>query len=299
MTAKHHRNDPPFFVKCKNWILAKGGSVADDLCDRGRADERSRRVVFTPPGTPAATALFLHGTGNDLTYPAVALYRQLFAAGIRVCAFDLDGHGAAGSGRLSAEGIAGFVDWCVDLVPEPAGQLFIIGHSFGGTLALDYAIRRPQAVAGLVLISAPIRLSADLKGLIAETASIVRPAVWQEARNYGPWGILPALGPFKRSAYPVRVANPEMNYVTTVDRIIAGLQLGGRAQNLRIPALLIYGTGDLIVPINNQRDLSDAIPRSSCMIVKGATHFSTILEPGVAEAAAAFIGKQAKSDHGR
>jgi pimeloyl-ACP methyl ester carboxylesterase len=298
MSAKHHRYDPPFFAKCKNLIIARGGSVSDDLCDRGRPGEQSRRVVFTPPGAPVATAVFLHGTGNDLTYPAVALYRQLFAAGIRVCAFDLDGHGAAGSSRLSADGIAGFVDWCLAQAPAPADQRFIIGHSFGGTLALDYAARHPQAAAGLILISAPLHLSANLKGLAAEAASLVRPAVWQGTEQYGLWGILPALGPFKRSAYPVRLTHPEQDYVRSVDGIISGLQLAGRVQHVQIPVLLIYGTGDLIVPISNQHDLAGCLPRSTSMIVKGATHFSTILEPGVSEAVAAFIGKQAAGEHG-
>lgn len=298
MTAKHHRNDPPFFAKFKNWVLATGGSVEDRLYERGRTGEQTRGLMISPGGASYATALFLHGTGNDLTYPAVALYKQLCAKRIRICAFDLDGHGARGSSLLSAAGIRDFIDWAVAQIAQPNQNLFIIGHSFGGTLALDYAARCPRSLTGLILLSAPLWLNAGIKSLVAESASVLRRTVWSEARAYGRWDILPALGPFKRASYPVRLAHPEQGYISTVEGIIADLGLRERLDTVCTPTLLIYGTGDLIVSVANAELLKRKLIRSESIIVGGATHFSTILEPAVPVAVSEFIERGKKLGSG-
>lgn len=80
--------------------------------------------------------------------------------GIDALAVDLPGFGAspppaeAGAGAL----YAGLVDPVLDECALPA---VLVGHSFGGRVAVHLAQRRPAAVAGLVLAGVPLLHRAD------------------------------------------------------------------------------------------------------------------------------------------
>lgn len=297
MTPKYHRNDPPFFVKFKNWIIANQGTISDRLYQRSGVPgdheaAMTRGIVVSPAKASAGTALFIHGTGNDLTYPAVEIFKTLFAAGIETWAFDLDGHGQAGTSIFSRGTITEFMPWALSQLPT-GSRVFVIGHSLGGSLALKTAEADQTRVAGLILISAPVKLSADVMGLFAEMKSATRPAVRQQIANYGGWGLLPAIGPFKRKKYPIRLQHQDNNYIEQVAQVITDLNLKKPRRSLSIPLLLIYGTGDLIVRDDNAAAIAGVHTNHDVMLIEGATHFSTIFEPGVANRISTFIGKNA------
>lgn len=66
-----------------------------------------------------------------------------------------------------ADPLTGYVDWLEDELERRAGPILVAGHSMGAAIAILAAARRPDVVAGLVLIgpaglplSKPIRASA-------------------------------------------------------------------------------------------------------------------------------------------
>src|SRR4051812_17466983 len=79
----------------------------------------------------------------------------LAAAGVSVLCPRLPGHGT----RWQELNLTGWQDWYAEVVhafDELAGrcdQVFVMGLSMGGTLALRLAERRPADVAGLVLVN--------------------------------------------------------------------------------------------------------------------------------------------------
>lgn len=95
--------------------------------------------------------VLLHGvTGNMAIWPLINLMPTL-ATNFRVTAYDLRGHGYSDtppSGYTSA-------DMARDLVNIQRalglGPMYVLGHSFGGVIALHAAVLYPEAVAGLVL----------------------------------------------------------------------------------------------------------------------------------------------------
>jgi pimeloyl-ACP methyl ester carboxylesterase len=95
--------------------------------------------------------VLLHGvSGNQAIWPLIGLTKAL-AADFRVTSYDLRGHG------YSATPPAGYTsaDMAGDLVAVKEalglGPLWVLGHSFGGVIALHAAVLYPEAVAGLVL----------------------------------------------------------------------------------------------------------------------------------------------------
>ena len=95
--------------------------------------------------------VLLHGvTGNMAIWPLINIVPVL-AADFRVTAYDLRGHGYSdtpANGYTSA-------DMAGDLVKIKQalglGPMYVLGHSYGGVVALHTAVLYPDAVAGLIL----------------------------------------------------------------------------------------------------------------------------------------------------
>jgi pimeloyl-ACP methyl ester carboxylesterase len=95
--------------------------------------------------------VLLHGiSGNMAIWPLINLMPAL-AEDFRVTAYDLRGHGYSDTpptGYTSA-------DMAGDLVKIQQalglGPMYVLGHSFGGVVALHAAVLYPESIAGLVL----------------------------------------------------------------------------------------------------------------------------------------------------
>lgn len=98
--------------------------------------------------------LFLHGWGLTPRSYAGAV-RRLCGAGVRILAPSLPGFGRSTPLRLRAgigeyaERVAGVVD-----AVDPEKPCFVVGHSFGGGVALRLAHDRPDLVRSLTLVNA-------------------------------------------------------------------------------------------------------------------------------------------------
>ncbi|NLG51999.1 MAG: alpha/beta hydrolase [Chloroflexi bacterium] len=100
----------------------------------------------------------IHGLGEHSgRYAPIA--QALTQAGYVLLAPDLRGHGRSEGARGDAPTYATLLDDITLLLAQAAGRFptaprFLYGHSMGGNLALNYALRYPHSIAGAV-ISAP------------------------------------------------------------------------------------------------------------------------------------------------
>src|SRR5919202_3590396 len=101
-------------------------------------------------GTPV---LLIHGTGalGDLWM----IYGRRLAAHHRVIAYDRRGYGRS-SGPPATNLRQHTADAAALLIALDAVPAAIVGHSLGGTIALDLALEHPELVAGLVAIEPPL-----------------------------------------------------------------------------------------------------------------------------------------------
>ena len=109
-------------------------------------------VVDIAPEQSQQTFVFLHGFGGQ----ALQWKYQLnsFSSSNRVIALDQRGHG------LSARPHSGYamLDLLSDLeiVVDSLGvsvPFVLVGHSFGGAIATEFAVRQPKRVSRLILIA--------------------------------------------------------------------------------------------------------------------------------------------------
>lgn len=93
--------------------------------------------------------LALHGWGRRGSDFASAL------EGLSYLAPDLPGFGASPPPE-TARGAKGYVNLLAPLLVELSQPFLVVGHSFGGRVAVCLAANRPELVSGLVLSGAPL-----------------------------------------------------------------------------------------------------------------------------------------------
>ncbi len=108
------------------------------------------------------TAVFIHGAQND--HSVWGLQSRYFAHhGFSVLAVDLPGHGRSGGAALDK--VEHMADWLTALMDAVAvRKAVLIGHSMGSLIALEAAVRKPAAVAGVALVGTayPMKVSPAL-----------------------------------------------------------------------------------------------------------------------------------------
>ena len=142
---------------------------------------RGRRIFtqsWLPEGAPRDQVVIAHGYAEHSgRYEAVA--RFLTGRGFAVHALDHHGHGRSEGARAVIERFAqadADIDTLIDRVRAESGQATVklIGHSMGGSLALNYALGHQDKLSGLVLSGPAIggRLPTLQRWLLALVSAI-------------------------------------------------------------------------------------------------------------------------------
>jgi len=109
-------------------------------------------VIEVAPEQPAGTLVMIHGYGGDAMQWQYQL--KAFADRYRVIAYDLRGHNQSDA-PYSRYDMAELQSDLDALVAKLAVKLpfILMGHSFGGAIATEFAHRRPQDISRLVLVA--------------------------------------------------------------------------------------------------------------------------------------------------
>jgi len=152
-------------------------------------------------------------------------------------------------------------------------RFLLVGHSIGGGIALHYALKFPQKVRGLVLVSSWC--------LGIEAALWVRllshPAL---SRSLGEIGIAVLKGVkwLARLFYaPFKFANPLTRVKMDIGKTMVTLRgqttvLQHRLAELTMPTLLVWGAGDEIVPAAHAYVAAELIPDCQVHVFDGCGH---------------------------
>lgn len=277
-------NRHPWSRKFADWIKAQGFAVIST--EMRRANGHNELLEIGKPRDPQRpTLVFLHGLGNDALFPNINLYRTLLTEGCNLIISDLDGHGQGLSSVFAEETLVTLVDDMVthsQFLREIPQGLHLAGFSLGAILMLHYALRSPHNIKSLSMIGMPLILSGDLR-IAWEASSPFLRSFRKGLRDYGIWGIQPALGPILRQRYPVRLGDNETSsYLEVAGRIIRSLAPSEKLRDLQCQSIYVAGSRDFIsypsVAANFLDDLKN-LPNLRRKILPGETHFSIMLAP--------------------
>lgn len=165
-------------------------------------------------------------------------------------------------------------------------EVYLVGHSAGGTLAVQYALDNPGAVKGLILISPAIlttgggpsflnflysipqidRLGPLLVSSIATSGMDLLNRSW-----YDPSLITEEVLAGYRA--PLEVKGWERGF-WEFNRAPREFDVKERLAEISIPTVLITGIRDTVVPTEDTESLADLIPGSVVFVVSKAGHLA-------------------------
>jgi pimeloyl-ACP methyl ester carboxylesterase len=248
-------------------------------------DVGGRRVHYVEAGA-GEPVLLIHGWNGstfDMRYTIAELSRYY-----RVVAVDLLGYGFSArpaDGDYSVGGLADFVRQFTEALYLERAT--VLGHSMGGAIAMQYALRYPERVERLVLVSSATpkeMLRARTFGLLVRPLMplITLAFVRRGAVRRGLIGVVhdPALvtddmleGHFR----PLRVQGHMRAQAK---------QLSDRRKDppydlreIRQPTLILWGEHDRVVPLSTGRELAEHIPNAQLAIIRSAGHLALEEQP--------------------
>ncbi|MFN2383644.1 MAG: alpha/beta fold hydrolase [Gemmatimonadota bacterium] len=236
------------------------------------ADVTARNVRFHVQrlGDGPPTVVFIHGLVMDNLSSWYFTVATRAARGAGVVLYDLRGHGRSerpptgyGVADMTAD-LAGVLDG-LGLGGRPVE---LVGNSFGGTVALAFAIAQPERVRGLALVDAHVpdaawgpRLAAELRLEGPDRDALI-------ARHFSTW--LGRHSERKRN----RLAETARALVegTSLTRDLAATPplLDADLRAIRCPVLALYGERSSIR--SHAVRLAEAVPHCRLHLVPGCTH---------------------------
>jgi len=275
------------------------------------ADDGTRLSVLDSGPRDAPAIVLVHGL--SLTHEIWDLQRRALEQTYRVVTLDLRGHGDsddAASGDYRAEAIGGDVCAVIDTL---VGQRCIIaGHSLGGMAVLAALDRRSDLlehqVAGVALVNTAA--SAVVLGLGGGTIAAGVAFLRERARStrvgralYGglddqglPRGndlatlVTRALGvgadsPDEAVRQVRRLVLDSRPHVSgALWRTVGTLDQLRVARNITVPALIIAGALDRLLPVQHSRRLAEALPDAELVELPGVGHVAMLERPDVVTA---------------
>jgi pimeloyl-ACP methyl ester carboxylesterase len=231
------------------------------------------RMIDTGRG-PAV--VFIHGLGASM-YSWRHQLEPVLAAGFRVVAYDNRGFGFSErpDSGYSNEAYARLLVAVLDSLG--IHDAVLVGHSMGGAIAGEVAVRYPERVLGLVLLGPAGYLSRSSRLLRLPTAGRVAMAL---ASRSSVAGVL-------RLCYadPRRVTEEDIDqYYAPVklpgtqramSRVLANFAfdgLRGRLAPVTAPTLVLWGAEDRVIPLSAAARLAEEPQRAAFFVVPDAGH---------------------------
>ncbi len=231
-------------------------------------------------GSGPQPVLLLHGWGREASYwqPLVDGLAQRSAGRYKFYAVDLPGFGLSSTPQTAwgSEEYAHFLaDWMQEL--EPTGRWVVLGHSFGGKVAL-YLVRwlmqnhRQAAIRQLILLdSAGIKTTPTirqrLRSLLAKgwRCAIELGGRWQL------WRTDAALARWRQ-----RFGSDDYNAATGLLRQIlvrvVAEDVSGWLASVLLPVLLIWGQQDRATPLAQGQLMAQQLPQARLVVLPQVGH---------------------------
>src|SRR5215510_14107962 len=264
------------------------------LVDRYLEIEKTK-LHIVQGGTGQQTVVMIHGNAGDIQDFEFGV-AEMLSKSYRVIGFDRPGHGK--SERPGSK--AASIEYQARMLHETLQNLgvnnaILLGHSWGASLALCYALKYPAETAGLVLLAPAAFPGADPNPVLR--AAVKTPLIGGLTLTLGKtlMGDERLRHELERAFYPQTVPENYLKIATSTwlgcKQLRAYLEdewslnaslrrMSKRYGELRMPVVIVTGDQDQIVsPKENAYRLKEAIPQAQLVELKGAGHEIPLTRP--------------------
>jgi alpha-beta hydrolase superfamily lysophospholipase len=239
-----------------------------DMCSR----------AWTPAGKPKATVVLVHGHGEH-----VGRYEHVAAAlaekGYALLGFDLRGHGKSGGKRGHTPSYETLLDDIRDFFKQaderyPGLPRFLYGHSLGGNLVLNYALRRKPKIRGVIATGPWLKLAFEPPAAQVRLGRLMNgifPAFTQHSK-------LDAKGLSHDPAVVSAYENDPLVHDFISARLFVSIYDSGlwaleHAAEFPLPLLLMHGGDDPIVSVQASQEFAEKVgDKATLKVWEGMLH---------------------------
>lgn len=255
--------------------------------------------------------VLLHGNGESVADWSRTMPHP--ASGLRVYAIDLPGAGDSDKPPFdySAENLAEFVIRFLDalVIERPA----LVGHSFGGLIALMIALEQPERVASLTLIdstglgkeihpmlaAASLPVAGELSTAWASTWFGAKQRAWARGDlHFARTSQIPHVWLSEQERMAQMPGYLEAELAAARQQTVIGQQrivVLDRLHHVNCPVMIVWGERDRAVPVNHAEAAAKRLPNSRVEIIPRAGHLPHVERPGeTGEAMHAFLRSSLK-----
>lgn len=221
-------------------------------------------------GDPAVIALHGWGrTGNDF---------ERILTGVNAIAVHLPGFGPAAP-PPRAWSTADYADALAGAL-EGLPPVVVVGHSFGGRIAVRLAARHPEKVRSLVLTGVPLTRVTPPKSV---------PLVFRIAKVLHAWTLIPEA---TMERYRRRYGSADYREARGVMRDILVTTVAEDyledAARITVPVAMVWGESDRPAPVAAAEKALNYFPNATLSVVSGASH---LLEGNLEESVSQALGE--------
>ena len=236
-----------------------------------KADGFNIRYLEAGSGLPL---ICIHGAGGLRVSEALHILAQKH----RVLAFELPGFGGSEPNLRSQSvlDLAKTMNRAIEALGVSSYSLW--GNSFGARVVLNMALEQPDMVKTMILLAPAAIRSTPRKHQGEPTPD----QLYAHPERLGAMTPLSSDILEKQRQLLQRLKSPDRD-----------ADLEARMANLTIPSLILFGTRDEIMPMENGRIYKELMPKSNLMLIYDAAHALDADRPeAVAEVVGDFLERQ-------
>lgn len=225
------------------------------------------RINYTIKGS-GIPVILLHGWGGSSS--SLNKLQEELVVNFEVYNLDLPGFGESDT-PLKTWFLGDYVNWLHGFIKEnKIGKPILVGHSFGGKLAMAHAEKHQNDLSAIVLINASgIKPKSNAKKGLLYLPAKIGGAIFK----------LPVLRYFKKTVKKIfyKLIVRESDYIDAgvlkeTFKNIINEHLDTRIRKITIPTLIVWGEKDSYTPLWMGRKITEMIKGSRLEVVAGASH---------------------------
>lgn len=166
-----------------------------------------------------------------------------------------------------------YINWLYEKIEKEKGKAVILGHSNGGRIALNFAIKYPEKVEKLILI--------DSAGIYHNELPLALKRVI--FRTLAKWGKkITNSNILKKIFYKIVGESDYNNASVNMKQTMLNLLNSDKSlspEGIQTPTLIIWGREDKITPLSDGRAINKLIKNSKLEIIENARHTPQFTHP--------------------